>query len=234
MPSSAHNSLDAIPLFACVCVGDKYPPHYVRRLKAGIARHYPGPHEFVCLTDELRNYGPGVTPFVIRGHGLSGWWAKLALFLPEWRKGALVVYLDLDSVIVGDLTPLVQVDSDFAICASFTRAINPAWPCAYGSCCMVLGPDLNGHIWQAFQADRDGLIGRAGKFGDQKAIEELVPDSDLLQPMLPKGFFLGYRDLNGTRPSDTSVVVFAGSHKPSNCPFTWVTDAWRNEHVEGI
>src|SRR3546814_12241945 len=51
-----------------------------------------------------------------------------------------LVYLDLDTVVAGDLAPLAGWDAGpFGLCANFTRlAGHSAWPCRYGSCVMSL------------------------------------------------------------------------------------------------
>lgn len=65
---------------------------YVDTLRAMVSRHLQRKHDFVCLED-VGKY--------------SGWWAKIELFRPG-RFSGRVLYLDLDSVVVGDLTPIVD------------------------------------------------------------------------------------------------------------------------------
>lgn len=215
-------------IVACVRTGEKYPIEYVYRLKAAVSKYLPVPHKFVCITDipsKSLMTDQGITP--VSANGLSGWWAKMRLFDPSWRKGEKVLYFDLDTVICDDITELSRLDIHFGICENFTRASgNKTWPCRYGSCCMVIGPDFDGKVWDAFQSDVQGFISRAGLFGDQKVIEVLIPAASILQDCLPKGYFLGYRNLTDKQPKDAKLVIFAGNSKPHTCKEQWIKEAW--------
>lgn len=213
--------------FVCVKTGTRYGPEYVYRLKKMLARHAPG-HPFVCLTDDLESLPELQDNEKIdcRSLGLKTWWLKMAIFMLSSHEP--MIYFDLDTVIVGDLSLLIELAShvDFSICENFTRAAgNHLWPCQYGSCVMTLRGDFQ-HVWYSFQANRDKLIAEAGVLGDQWVIEKFLPGAVLLQRKLPRGFFLGYRDLTETQPAGSSVVVFAGPRKPHNTKFEWVRTAW--------
>lgn len=83
---------------------------YVRVLREAVAAHLHLPHRFVCLSDidvpceriALRQYWRGA-------------WAKLELFRHGLFDGP-VLYLDLDTVVLGALDELARaaLDSDFA------------------------------------------------------------------------------------------------------------------------
>jgi hypothetical protein len=154
----------------------------------------------------------------------------MVLFSHKWRRGQRVLYFDLDTVIVGDLSPLADLDIPFGICANFTRAAgNLEWPCLYGSCVMTFGPDYGDDVFRKFWPDRWALMDKAGKYGDQKVIEELEPNAVLLQPLLPPNFFLGYRYLEQHKeapPDGCSLVIFAGKAKPHSTVNKWARAAW--------
>lgn len=215
---------------ACVNVGTKYPVEYVRRLRRMVARHLPIPHRFICLTDRVFGHEPGIGCQLIGQFGLPGWWSKMCLFRPEWREGKTVIYLDLDTVIIGDMTPLTGLTDEFHICANFTKAAgHPDWPCRYGSCVMVVPEGKVPDLWKIFWEDRRELMANCAQYGDQLAIEALEPNAKLLQDHLPERFFMGRRELMShkvNQPSGTSMIVFAGPMKPHNCGIKWVHDAW--------
>lgn len=227
-------------IVACVRTGDKYSFPYVERLRRMVADHLPASHRFTVLTDRPSAASAAGMSVVEVPEGLPGWWAKMALFQPDWRRGHRVIYLDLDTVVVGDLSPLAAVETELAVCANFTRAAgSPTWPCHYGSCCMVINDpdtglgsvDLGGSIWRWFH--EDGVahhMEKAGRYGDQMAIQNIVGGGlPLLQDLLPAGFFLNKRDLPQHRdaaPSAASVVVFGGSVRPDNCAVKWIEEAW--------
>lgn len=211
---------------ACVRTGTKYGPEYVERLRAGVARHLSRPHRFVCLTDRPADL-PGIDVVDISAFGLKGWWGKMALLDFASRSSDRVIFFDLDMVMCGPLDPLADVAVDFAICGSFTRAAgNLKWPCRYGSCVMSFAPGFGADGWARFDRERDRWFAQAGTFGDQFVYEGLYPAATILQDILPKGFFLGYRDMTDVKPEGCAVAVFAGSSKPHTCEVPWVRSAW--------
>lgn len=86
----------------------KAPPAstYVRALEAGVHDYLEVEHRIVCLTDRpewCRWPGSYVEPIALE-HDWPGWWSKMELF----RLPGPLLYLDLDTVIVGDITPLAN------------------------------------------------------------------------------------------------------------------------------
>lgn len=217
---------------ACVCTGTKYPIEYVEKLRSMVARHLHVDHRFVCLVDKpAARFNRKGIEFWSLPRPLEGWWAKMTLFNPGylWRDN-VTIYLDLDTVILGNLTPLVYVaeQRDFAICANFTRRSgNTSWPCAYGSCVMTLAPGFGAHIWEPFWAERELVMRDFARGGDQRAIEHFHPGAPLLQDLLPDGYFIGRREFTDSRPDKAAIAVFAGNEKPHNSPHDWVREAWR-------
>ncbi len=215
-------------IIACVRTGSKYSFDYVERLRNMVERHLVGQFRMVCLTDQPERC-EGVEFWDITSIGLPGWWAKMILFQGEWRQMHRVVFLDLDTVVIGNLAPLCAVAlgyNGFGICENFTRlAGNTGWPCKYNSSVMVLDSSLDDGVWRVFNARRS-LIERHNRYGDQMAIEELRPNATLLQRVLPVGYFHNYRNLTMTAPPNAAIVNFGGRHKPANCDIPWVRQAW--------
>lgn len=220
-------------IFACVSTGTNYGPEWVRRLRDGVARHMQGFYRFICLTDHPDDMPGGVEALDVSGLGLPGWWAKLFLFSEDWRRGETVVYLDLDVVVTGSLVPLAGIKNPFAIAENFARLSgNHGWPCRFNSSVMTIAQGFDGQIYKEFLGARESLMRRNRVYGDQMAIEELCPDAAFLQPLLPPGFMLGYREMYRdhltAKPPGCSVVVFGGIHKPGRPDVPqWVTDEWR-------
>lgn len=211
-------------IVACVRTGDKYGPEYVERLRRGVERHLNTSHRFVCITD--KTFRSDIE--LVDSEGLPGWWAKMLLFRADWRSECDVIYLDLDTVVVGNLLPLrlVAANHKFGICANFAREYGShLWPCKYGSCTMTLRRGMSQRIWENYIWRREHIERRNERYGDQKAIEELYPDATILQSVLPRGYFLNYRELNGECPVESAIVVFGGKSKPDNAP-QWVQDQW--------
>lgn len=197
----------------CLRTGTKYGPEYVTRLRSMVKRHLPIPHEFVVFGDQ-----PDADIRTKR----TSWWGKLDILRSDIRPAGRVLYFDLDTVIVGDLTPLAELDCDFGICANFTRAVNDGYACRYGSCVMTIAHGVD--IVPSPQTLADD---RSGIYGDQWAIEQAAPDATLLQDALPPGYFVGRRDFTDTVPDDAAVMIFAGRVKPHNTIHRWVGENWK-------
>lgn len=214
-------------IIACVRTGELYGVEYVARLRDMVNRHTTEPTRFIVLTDQPRAF-PGYETFLVPIE-LPRWWAKMVLFQDAWRDGESVLYLDLDTVVVGSLDPLAKLDVDFGICANFTRASgNLDWPCKYGSCVMKFGLGWSGQsVFDDFTDNVDDMLRRNGRYGDQMAIEELLPDATLLQTVLPDGYFLHYKNLGNNKPKKCSLVIFGGRNKPKDCRLPWIVEAWK-------
>lgn len=208
-----------------------YEADYVRKIRSMVLRHC-GDWEvdFLCYTD--RGYAPpgwilidlNVYPQPMR----EGWWGKMQLFDTMFRGPENVVYFDLDTVIVGDITPLFKYAEEnyFGICSNFTREVSPDYPCKFGSCVMTFHKsfgDNEFYVWSRIYMD---MKQRAGKYGDQKVIETMVPDAGILNDHMPKDFFVGRRDFKETLDPSNAVMIFAGKHKPANSLLPWVKEHW--------
>lgn len=108
----------------CVYVRGPYPytPVYVTRLWEMCQRWLTRPFRFVCLTDrpqELR----GIERFQVpeAASPADGYWQKVRLFDPTWSLTGRVLYLDLDSIVVAPLDPIVDYPSTFALCEDELR-----------------------------------------------------------------------------------------------------------------
>ena len=212
---------------ACVWVGDKYGVEYVTRLRNMVARHLPQDHDFICLTDRPGDLPDDITPVIVTH--IPGWWAKMALFSPQLRGQYQTIYFDLDMVITGDLTPLVNWRGEFTVCENFTKLAG--FPVKkngdYGGCVMSFGPGWGDHIWQAFMMHPDHWMDVY--WGEHQFVQTMIPPEyvDYLQDVMPPGYFLHWRDFTPTKPEGCAVVVFAGSHRPDNCEVQWIKDEWR-------
>jgi hypothetical protein len=212
---------------ACVWTGQKYSIEHVQKLQRAVARHLRTEHNFVVLTDNNASVD-GAQMRDVSHLQLPGWWAKMALFSPTVRGPGRCLYFDLDTVICGDLGPLAEFKAPFGICENFTRLSgNTSWPCRYGSCVMSFADGWGASVWATFNRSSRATMEDIGKYGDQMAIERLVPGAALLQRALPPGYFVGYRDIGPTPPEGASIVVFAGRSKPENCTLHWVRKEWQ-------
>ena len=169
-------------IVACVRTGERVPFDLVTTLRNSLAKNLARQHTMVCLTDQPERC-TGVGFVDISAMELPGWWGKMALFEPQWRSGAKVIYLDWDVNVIGDIAPLADVSGEFAILSQKDVAGR------YNSSAMVLGRLMGNFIWHGFDRRRSLLMSRHAKHGDRTCIEELYPSAPSLQQMLSPDFF---------------------------------------------
>jgi hypothetical protein len=102
----------------CLLVKGEYPysPEYVRRLKVMCDRFCARPFRFVCLTDQPKDMPKGVDAIPIkRFEGCHAYWSKLQLFDRRHAWTGRMLYIDLDSLIVAPLDPIIDFPAEFAL-----------------------------------------------------------------------------------------------------------------------
>eukprot|EP00750_Incisomonas_marina_P003004 INCI12806.1.p1 GENE.INCI12806.1~~INCI12806.1.p1 ORF type:complete len:646 (-),score=115.64 INCI12806.1:2-1939(-) len=66
---------------------------------------------FVCLTDDAAGLVPAIKVLFLQDRGWEGWWNKAQVFGQSVALGlppcTMMCYIDLDTVVVGDITPLL-------------------------------------------------------------------------------------------------------------------------------
>lgn len=107
----------------CVFVRGEYPytVEYVRRLRAMVARWIDRPFRFCCLTDQPDQMPADVEPILVKKLAGFAPWTKLELLNPVRGWTGRMLYLDLDTLIVAPLAPILDVDASFAITADPPR-----------------------------------------------------------------------------------------------------------------
>ena len=107
--------------------GTKYGADYVNRLYGMVRRHLRGEFRFVCLTDRSDGMRTEVQCLPIPDLALPDGipergWKKLTTFAADLHglKGT-ALFLDLDVVIVDDITPFFEQPGDFLIIHDWKR-----------------------------------------------------------------------------------------------------------------
>ena len=216
-----------------------FGPETVNVLRRMVARHYPHPHRFLCVTDEAAGLDAQVevipawndfarVPSPFGGRNPSCY-RRLRAFHPDIAAvfGDRFVSLDLDTVILGDVTPLWDRPEDFVIWGD----TNPRT--AYNGSMFLMGAGRRPQVWAQFDpAVSPDRACRAGHFGsDQGWI------SYCLGPREAKwtkrdGVYSYRNEIRGREvPANARIVFFHGQYDPwmpqiqRACP--WVTAAYR-------
>ena len=189
--------------------GNGFTDEYVYRLREGIARHLQTPHRFVVLTN--RRFEDFET--IPLEPGVDGWWNKLALWRANQFTGR-VWYFDLDTMIVGDITDIVEVPQEFAMLRDFYHPERAA------SGLMAWNADLDwSHLTHGFTRQASAQYMTKERWGDQGWVSERLLDRPLLlQDQFP-GRIASYkveRKKQGKMPDTASIICFHGKPRPAD------------------
>lgn len=200
-----------------------YTPEYVRRLRGMVARWLWEPYRFVCLTDQPRRMPRGVEAIAIPNpRPLRGWWAKVRLFDDRHKFAGRMLYLDLDTLIVGPLAPIVQYPSPFALVphsGSFEGRDGLAVVKRFNSSVMVWNAGEQSRLFTEWPPKESGRL-----WGDQDAIGERAPDASTM----PAQWFPRLSEIGDGPVPQEAVIVLAKKPKPEEAArrWTWVREAW--------
>ncbi|WP_420404567.1 tetratricopeptide repeat protein [Nisaea sp.] len=216
-PDARPVDLDQLTV-ACVKHGTKYGADYVNRLYAMVRRHLPGDWRFVCLTDDAEGLRPEIGVIDISDRPLQGWWAKLALFDPQTPfADRTIFYLDLDTVVVGDLGFIADLKAGFHI---LEHSFNPG----FNSSVMLFDRAFAAPVHDRFtRSALDRLT------GDQDWIEECLPGIDIF-PRSPVRIYKSLEpdlDSAGLARTGARIVTFPTVPKPHQVRSGWVPEHWR-------
>ena len=210
---------------ACVFWGDKFSEDYVYNLKSMVERNTTVPHQFVCFSDrELEGIK---TVKLISGY--QGWWNKMQMFNTDFRLGNRVVYLDLDTLIVGNIDWLLEYDGMFMGIEDL-GAVNEHQPELKGrlqSGVMAWDYRLNSHLWNRFTSSGESQRYR----GDGEYLNHIVPkyQRDFIQKKY-KGKLKSYKYQVYSEgiTDDLSIICFHGRPSIPQAMTENVTTGWKN------
>lgn len=199
-------------MIACVLrSGGAYRPEHVQRLAAQAARFAPGV-PFVCLSDVDV---PGVTVVPLQ-HDWPGWWSKLELFRDgAFPPGYRVLYMDLDTTIVGPIGELLRRPEPFIALANFyIRAGRQSVGGQLGSGLMAWTAGAAGHLYERFAWNPPAIMQDCGGYGDQLFIHNEVGERCYWQDILP-GQVVSYKvHCERGVPASARIVCFHGKPRP--------------------
>lgn len=193
----------------------EYSPAQVRWLRDQVSAHLRTKHRFVCLSDiDIR----GVTTIPLKDD-LPGWWSKIELF----RELDDAFYIDLDTVIVGDITRMVKHKHNFTV----LRNLSSKEPGRIGSGVMAWGKDYS-YLYRKFMEYPDKHMAEcvtSAMWGDQGWLQSHGGPFDLFQDLWPGRVKSFKFDLNRGRPAgDCRIVCFHGSPKPWEISADWIPE----------
>ena len=225
---------------ACVLrSGGVYSEADVAALGAGVGAHLQLPHRLVCLTDTCgqrgRPSGLGAFEPMPLQHDWPGWWSKINLFDLQGP----VLYFDLDTVIVGDITQLGRAvenlpDGRMMMLRGFYRQDRCSGIMGWtGNWRWLVNEFLPVRLYREVNRGAaaswivEDRLGRCR--GDQDWIAARMKDVVFAQDLAPG--IVSYKvDVlpSGVVPSGANVVCFHGVPKPRDlepAP-SWIKKSW--------
>ena len=233
----------------CMKWGTKYGPEYVNRLYAMVRRHLRSDFDFVCLTDRSDGVRAEVRCLPIPPLDLppgipERGWTKLTTFAADLHglRGT-ALFLDLDVVIVDNITPFFEEPGDFLIIHDWKRP----WRITGNS--SVYRFELGAHpdVLERFRAEHEQV--RARLRNEQAWLSEVMHAQGRLAywpaawcasykyhciPRWPLNYFQPPRIPDGAR-----ILIFHGEVNPPDAlagrrnrrfryvkPAPWVADHW--------
>ena len=192
---------------------------YVANLHRMVSEHLSLPHRFYVLTDDAASNYPGV---VAKPAKHKGWWAKIEMFNPHGMFRGRVMFLDLDTLIVGNIDHIAAYRGHFATLRDFWQ------PRGLGPAVMLFDAEWAAWIYQEWRAE--GFPQRDPR-GDQGWLENrrqgrMRHDVDILQDMHP-GEFVSYKtSCTQALPEGARVCCFHGKPRPHEVG-GWALDYWK-------
>lgn len=197
---------------------DKYSAYHVQRLKRTVAENLPIPHRFVCMTAEAVEGVETVAPQV----DWPGWWQKIGLHKPGFAA-PLNLYLDLDVVVTGDLSPLVDALEGHSLAMPLNWAQSGHGGCqssvmVWRRCLMTQQIfDLFDPAWIHWPPQHPWKF-----YGDQEVITHFRDTGLIRVRPLPESYVKSYKyHCRNGLPADCRIAVFHGNPKPEAVKESW-------------
>jgi len=162
----------------CIKWGTKFPPYYVNRLYAGVARGLKRPFRFVCFTehqegirDEVEVHPLPLVPFekpmveAMTTGKRRGAWRKVTMMKPGsiGLKGPTLV-MDLDVIVTGSLDELFEVSPGKVCMGREWRYKYQPWRGVAGHGSVYrFEPGRHDYLYTDFEADVEGSIAFRGE-----------------------------------------------------------------------
>lgn len=231
---------------ACLIHSNGYSWNYVERLFNMVVRNLSRPVRFHVYTEHDRSVPPHMIKHCLQEWpNVSGlrksWWYKLQLFDTELFKGQLL-YLDLDTVVVGKLDWITNLHTKFFWAPKDFRSMWRPTHAGINSSVMWFDTRAYNYIWKdfavrdlnhtmrAFHGDQDFISATV----DQRLLRFFPPDSAISWRWQAKDGGMNFKNRlylapgTGTKFTNaTSILIFHGSPKPHEVQDPVIQNFWQ-------
>lgn len=225
--------------------GTKYGDAYVNKLYSAVKRNTTLPFKFHCFTDDGSRLNAEIKvhslPF---GNKLDSWWNKLWLFNPNLPIRSKIFYIDLDTVITGNIDDLLRADG-FIVLRDFYASMAQGVSITDIGSGLMLWDTTKGQpypeIWNKFIQNPRSVVNSLHPHGDQRWIQQFVSDRKYWQDVVPNQVVSFKTHCIKGMPKDARVVCYHGTPSiPESIrsqsqgwrgaliqPATWVSNHWQ-------
>ena len=198
--------------------GGVYDAEWVRKLRDGVARHMNLPNRFACLSDV-----DVPCERIPLKHDWPGWWSKIEMFSPGIITGP-TLYLDLDTVITGNIDNFTNLEQSFAMLENFNEAE------MVGSGVMWFKERAPEGVYERFIQDPQRIMDyyQNVKVGSYRGDQAFVYDTlDRQVDKISSPALRSYkRHCRNGLPEGASIVCFHGRPRPSEINPDWLQRNW--------
>ena len=180
-----------------------YTPDHIESLKNQLGR----------LGHELAVIGHDLTLFHVEN--FSGWWSKAVIFAPEYKNLRPMLALDLDTIVVRSLDPILELDpSRLWLIRQFLSKTH----LAEMGLCTVPDSEVSDRIWQAcVRADKSRQPGEIVR----RFPHDFIPD-------VVDGIYSYKKHCTvDSYPEDARVICYHGKPKPPDVE-GWALEWWQD------
>jgi hypothetical protein len=205
---------------------EAYTTEYAERLAGAIRRNTPSGTEVICLTDAI---GLDMDTVPLK-HGLPGWWSKMEMFGNKMlADGRLNIYLDLDTLICGDLTALTEYTGDLACLADLYKPDRQI-----GSGIVLWRGRVMSQAWETFIAAPERIM-HEHQIRMDYFLARWLNEGDRIQELWP-GMAVSYKRhcrKNGGPPEGARIICFHGKPRPRDLDEAdWAGRMWRGNGIK--
>jgi hypothetical protein len=233
----------------CFKWGPKFGPEYVNNLYHAIQKYVTVPHRFICYTDDPTDVECETREFLV---DLPVWWYIIGLTNPEHEHNDKLVYMDLDTIITGNIDHIIGLDKPFATISDF------GWLSGLQTAYIMWNKEIRDAVWKYFTSkyepkDYPNLDcdytqwGGTNQFLEEcmgvvrinknprPALTDFIepPEVVRLQDEFPNEC-VSYKAQSlatvRTLPDTVNMVFFHGKPQPHEVDHTWPADNWIKEH----
>ena len=211
----------------------KYTANHVNILHNMIWRNLKIPHTFICITDDSTGIDPRieVIPLWDKCSYLGGCFNRLYIFSDDMKFiiGNRFVCIDLDCIIVNEITSLFTKKEDFII---NTYNPHPATTFnmnqKYNGGLFMMNAGARKQVWESFDPSTSPQKIKKSKIsiGTDQAWIRLVLGEGEKRFTKEDGVYEA-RAFGRRIPENSKIIMFAGQRDPSISKKQWVIKHWR-------